>query len=143
MKFDILNRFTRAVQFTAEIECHETELTSVKIGLSVKWALESSADLRYADLSYADLRYADLRGQWIIQGPTRSDGYMFSLTNLTGEGVRIKAGCRDLPLMEAIEHWRRTRDGTALGNETYAIINHLVELAFLRGLIDKNCEAVK
>ena len=54
----------------------------------------------------------------------------------------IKAGCRKLPIADAVAHWKRTRDGTALGNETYAIINQLVELAFLRGLIDQNCSAL-
>jgi hypothetical protein len=61
MKFDILNRFTGAVQFTAEIDCKEDESTSIKIGLAVKWAVKTSADLSYANLSYADLSSADLR----------------------------------------------------------------------------------
>jgi len=101
------------------------------------------ADLGGADLGGADLFLADLGDQWVVQGATRSDGYQFLLTNLTEEGVRLKAGCRNFTIAEAIKHWTVTRGGTRLGDETYAIINHLVELAFLRGLIDENCEPVK
>ena len=66
IKFDIHNRFTGAVQFTAEIECEETALRSVKIGLAVRWAIKNEANLREAnlrgaDLSEANLREADLR----------------------------------------------------------------------------------
>ena len=55
MKFDILSRFTGAVQITAEIECSENELTSVKLGLAVKWAIKSGANLGGADLGRANL----------------------------------------------------------------------------------------
>jgi uncharacterized protein YjbI with pentapeptide repeats len=60
MEFKILNRFSGKVQFTAEIDCKEDEATSIKIGLSVKWAIKTSANLRYANLSSADLSYANL-----------------------------------------------------------------------------------
>lgn len=67
MKFDVLNRFTGSVQFTAEIECADDAPRSFKIGLAVKWADLSDADLigaslRDADLSDANLRGANLRG---------------------------------------------------------------------------------
>jgi uncharacterized protein YjbI with pentapeptide repeats len=91
------------------------------------------ADLRDADLGGAYLRDADLGKQWIIQGPTRSDGYFFNLTNLTGEGVRVKAGCRNFTAPEAIEHWTRTRGGTPLSDESLAIVDHLLALAKIRG----------
>jgi hypothetical protein len=45
MKFDVTNRFTEAVQFTAEIDCAEDEPVSVKLGLAVKWALKAGAYL--------------------------------------------------------------------------------------------------
>ena len=61
MKFDILNIFTGAVQFTAEIDCNKDESISIKIGLAVKWAVKNKADLRFADLSFADLSFANLR----------------------------------------------------------------------------------
>ena len=61
MKFEILNRFRGEVQITADIDCAESALPSIKLGLAVKWAIKENADLRYADLRYADLSYADLR----------------------------------------------------------------------------------
>jgi len=65
IKFDILNRFSGQVQFTAEIDCDEMASRSLKVGLAAKWAVKnsanlSSADLRNAVLSSADLRNADL-----------------------------------------------------------------------------------
>jgi len=60
MRFDILNRFTGAVQFTAEIECPADALPSVKLGLAVKVAIKERANLSGANLSGADLSGADL-----------------------------------------------------------------------------------
>ena len=61
MKFEILNRFTRAVQITAEIDCSPETHLSVKLGLAVRWAIKNKADLSSANLRSADLRLADLR----------------------------------------------------------------------------------
>ena len=62
IKFDILNRFTNTIQFTAEIDCEEGELNSVKLGLSIKRALENDANLSYANLSDAyPVSYTHLR----------------------------------------------------------------------------------
>ncbi len=60
IKFEILNRFSGAVHFTAEIECSENESTSVKLGLAVKLAIKSGANLSRADLYGANLSRADL-----------------------------------------------------------------------------------
>ena len=59
MKFDILNRFTGGIQFTAEIDCKEDELTSIKVGLAVKWAFKTGANLSGAYLSGAYLSRAN------------------------------------------------------------------------------------
>ena len=81
-KFEVHNRWTNRVQFTAEIVCKPDASIGVKLGLAVKWgyrndavlsgavlsdavlsdAVLSDADLRGADLRDADLRGADLRG---------------------------------------------------------------------------------
>ena len=61
MKFDVLNRWTGKVQFSAEIECIEGEKPSVKIGLAVQWAVKNGADLRGAYLRGADISGANLR----------------------------------------------------------------------------------
>jgi len=87
MKYEIKNRWTQQVQFTAEIDCDEGASVRIKLGLAIKVALKGGADLRgaylrgadlcranlsyanlsyanlsYANLSYANLSYADLRG---------------------------------------------------------------------------------
>ena len=219
IKFDVMNRFSGAVQFTAEIDCKENETTSIKLGLSVKWAIKARANLAGADLAGADLAGAnladadlvgaylaganladadlaranlaganlaradlaraylagadlagayladaylagaylagaDLAGanlaganlaganlagaylsnQWIVQGAVRSDGYVFMLTNLKDEGVRLKAGCRNFTMAEARQHWKATRDDTPLGTETFAILDCLEAMAKARGL---------
>jgi hypothetical protein len=61
-KFEVRNRWTNAVQFTAEIEVTPEMTTHIKLGLVVKWGKANGADLRGANLSDADLRGADLRG---------------------------------------------------------------------------------
>ncbi len=50
MKFEIKNRFTGNVQFTADIKGRFRKI-SIRIGLAVKWAIKIGADLRGADLS--------------------------------------------------------------------------------------------
>ena len=60
MKFEIKNRWTGNVQFTAEIDCDESVVSSVKIGLAVKWGLANGGDLNGGDLRGCDLRGVDL-----------------------------------------------------------------------------------
>ena len=60
IKFEIKNRWTGEVNFTAEIECTDGAPKSLKIGLAVKWGIKYGADLSRANLSYADLSRADL-----------------------------------------------------------------------------------
>jgi uncharacterized protein YjbI with pentapeptide repeats len=60
IKFDVMNRFSGAVQFTAELECSEDECYSVKLGLAVKWALKARAYLADAYLADANLAGAYL-----------------------------------------------------------------------------------
>ena len=60
MKFDIFNRFTREVQFTAEINCADNASASVKIGLAVRWAVKTRANLSGANLSGANISGANL-----------------------------------------------------------------------------------
>ena len=96
----------------------------------------TGADLTGANLSRANLTGADLGTQWIIQGPARQDGYCFFLQKLTAdEKPMIKAGCRHFTLANAREHWTNTRKETPLGDETFAILDHLETLARIRGYI--------
>ncbi|MEN9925857.1 MAG: hypothetical protein RL268_1983, partial [Pseudomonadota bacterium] len=86
MNFDILNRWTGAVQFIAEIECADDAPRSVKIGLSVKWALKSEANLSGADLRGADLRGANLSGADLYGADLR--GADLRGANLRGADLR-------------------------------------------------------
>ena len=103
-------------------------------GADLAGAYLGGADLRWAYLGGADLGGADLGDQWVIQGSTRSDGHPFMLSHLTNEPVLVKAGCRSLEPSEAVEHWTKTRGGTPLGDESLAIIAHMLELQRIRGL---------
>jgi len=60
--YNILDRFTNAVRFTAEIECAAGALPGVKLGLAARAAVKARAYLSKADLSGADLSGADLSG---------------------------------------------------------------------------------
>ncbi len=72
MKFDILNRFSGEVQFSAEIDCKADDLPSVKLGMAVKVALRESANLRSANLRSANLRSANLYGANLYGANLRS-----------------------------------------------------------------------
>ena len=56
---------------------------------------------------------------------SRSDGYDFIAVQCADGAVRVIAGCRYFTFAEAREHWRRTRIGTDLGRETFAILRYL------------------
>ena len=60
MKFEVKNRFTGEVRFTAEIDCAEDAPVSIKLGLAVKWAVKTGADLADAYLADANLARANL-----------------------------------------------------------------------------------
>jgi uncharacterized protein YjbI with pentapeptide repeats len=60
MRYEVTNRFTGEVQFTADIDCYDNAIASVKLGLAVRWGLKNGADLSGANLSGADLSCANL-----------------------------------------------------------------------------------
>jgi uncharacterized protein YjbI with pentapeptide repeats len=122
-------------QLTAILAGHEAWLR----GKGGQCADLSGADLTGANLSGADLSGADLTGAYLtgadlsgalIEGETvinllrratRSDGYEFFLWHCK-EGFFIKAGCRFMDMKEARQHWKTTRGGTPLGDETMDIL---------------------
>ena len=55
MKYNILNRYTNEILFTAEINCDENKRDSIKKRFAVKWAVENNISLENADLKGADL----------------------------------------------------------------------------------------
>ena len=60
--FEVRNRFTSKVQFTAKIEADPSVPFGIRLGLTVKWGLANKADLAGAYLAGADLAGADLAG---------------------------------------------------------------------------------
>ena len=62
IKFDVRNRFSGQVQFTAELDCDESSSYSVKLGLAVNWAIKAGANLAGAYLAGANLAGANLAG---------------------------------------------------------------------------------
>src|SRR3546814_19669947 len=112
-KFEVRNRWTNRVQFTAEISVTPDMLPSIKLGLAVRWARKNGADLsdaylRDADLRGADLSGADLSGAHLrgakLSGANLSGGYLSGgdprafkddfWMNLLGRSVRRRVGTR-------------------------------------------------
>lgn len=88
MQYDIYDRYTEEVQFTAEIEADESTPDPWKKRLAVLWAIENNVDLsganlsginmsgasliganlRWANLRWANLNWASLRGARLPTG---------------------------------------------------------------------------
>ena len=109
-KFNVLNRWTNAVQFTAEISVTPDMTPSIKLGLAIKWGVENKADLRSADLRSANLSGADLFGADLFGANLRSAG--LSGANLrSAENAELAiAQTRILPEGSLIG-WKKCRDG--------------------------------
>jgi len=86
IKYDILNRFTNEVQFTAEIDCNDYEQRSIKLGLAIKWGVKNDADLCGAHLRYANLRGVYLSGVYLRDVDLR--GANLRGTDLSGANLR-------------------------------------------------------
>lgn len=76
IQYPVRNRWSGEVQFTAEIDCAADAPDSTKLGLAVRWAIKSGADLSGADLSGANLygaylSKANLRGATLIEADLR------------------------------------------------------------------------
>ena len=98
MKFEIKNRWTGSVIFTAEITCDEDAGYGIKLGLAVKAAIEVDADLSGANLSDADLSGANLSGA-NLSGANLS-GANLSDANLSDANLR-RANLSDADLSGA------------------------------------------
>jgi len=85
IKFDVFSRFSGAVQFTSEIEVSDKDLSSVQLGLAVRWAVKNDANLRGANLIGANLSDADLRGANLSGANLR--GANLSGANLSGANL--------------------------------------------------------
>ena len=89
---------------------------------------------------YGDARvYGDAWVYKVNLTVVRSDNYTFSIV-ATPEGARIIAGCRYFSFEEAEKHWRDTRGGTPLGDETFDILELLRKQAERHGLMEPTNE---
>ncbi len=90
-QFIVRNRWTDAVQFTAEIEVAPDMTTRVKLGLAVRWARKNGADMSGANLSGANLRGANMSGA-NLRGANMSDanlrGANMSDADMSGANLR-------------------------------------------------------
>ena len=118
LKFNVLNRFSGAIQFTAEIDCAKDATPSIKMGLAVKWAIESRADLSRADLSGADLSGAYLSGANLsranLSGAYLSGAYL-SGADLSGADLSGADLSRAKDAEFAIASTRILPDGDLIG----------------------------
>ena len=148
MKIKIKNRFSGEVQFIADIDCRDDELTYVKIGLAVKWAIKNNANLDGANLGGANLDGANLYGanlgcanlnrarldganldgkkligkRPVIQvGPIGSRS-SYLVGYLVEDGIAIKAGCFFGTLEEFVERVKYTHDDNEHSREYAAAI---------------------
>ena len=80
ISYPVYNRWSGAIQFTAEIDCSADAVRGIKLGLATKWAFRTGADLTGAVLTGAVLtdavlRGADLRGA-VLRGADLTDAVL-------------------------------------------------------------------
>ena len=103
MKFEVKNRFTGEVQFTAEIEAVDDASTSVKLGLAVKWAFKARAYLDGANLAGANLDGANLDGAYLARA--NLDGANLDGANLDGASYGDGVPLTRTPIFVGGLHW--------------------------------------
>lgn len=73
-----------------------------------------------------------------IYGGVRSDGYPFLMQFSQKDVYSVRAGCRHFTsLADARNHWKGTRGGTILGNETMKILEKMERAARKARLLSK------
>ena len=108
-KFEVHNRFTGAVQFTAKIETTPDMTPRVKLGLAVKWAVKERAYLADANLAGAYLADANLAGA-NLAGANLAGAYLADANladaNLAGANLAGAEGLSDQSLRSIIADYR-------------------------------------
>ena len=129
--FEVRNRCSGEVQFTAKIEADPSVPLGVRLGLAIKWALGSRAYLSGAYLSRADLSGAYLSraylcGEEIARVICRLhreiDPYPFIALEVATGGVKIAAGCRWFTVAEFRDHVEDAYPDTDKARETLDIL---------------------
>ena len=116
-------RFSGSVIFETEIASeYDGYSYGFRLGLAVKAAYKSCADLSGADLHGADLSGAKIVR--VIARIDRLDGYEF-IAFETDNGLIIRAGCRTMSPAEYRDHVAREYPDTDKAKETLRIIDHI------------------
>jgi len=87
-------------------------------------------DLRYCDFRYCDFRYCDFRhAKGVILLPVQDPrGYSFVFAIECNDGWRVRAGCRDFTIEQALEHWGDSYKGDrGIGDAYLYAVNWLKE----------------
>ena len=125
IKFNVLNRFSGDIQFSATIDCAKDALTSIKLGLAVRWAIESGAYLSGADLSGANLSGAEISTLATLGSPNGWSAF----TYITEAGEqRVQVGCHNKTLAEGRTYWANKADR----REVLAALDYAEAIARIR-----------
>ena len=92
MKYDVLNRFTGEVQFTADIDCDENELTSIKLGLAIQWGYKNKKNLARANMEGAYMARANMDNYPVsfgCVGEEKRTGYAVMENGI----IMVRLGC--------------------------------------------------
>ncbi len=102
-------------------------------GANLEGAYLEDANLRDANLRDANLEGAYLEAANLLSCGNRSDGYTF-YAHMRGGKIWIIAGCRYFNITDAAKHWKETRGGTQLGDESLQLLKNARALVKIRGL---------
>lgn len=138
MKVEIKNRFTGAVQFTAELGAEfDGESDAIKLGAAVKIAVKAGANLAGADLAGAYLAGAYLAGADLADADLADAIDVIDAGTPNGwravgwrrDGVlRVRVDCQDFSIAEGRAYW----DAKADRREVMAALDYIEAVARLR-----------
>ena len=130
--FTIQRRWSWGAALRVEIDCDSATPAGPKLGLAVKAAYSTGADLRGADLTGADLKGADLINAAGIISGGRPDGWL-AYGWLRDGWLSVRVGCREMRLAEGRAYWA----GKDSRREVLAALDHIEAVARQRGwLVD-------
>lgn len=99
-KLEVRNRFSGELQFITEIKCKANASPFIKLGLAVRWAVKSGADLSGANLIGHKLAAGNSFAALGIP-----DGWQ-AFTYFTDKNTqRVLIGCQDKTLAEGRAYW--------------------------------------
>ena len=89
------------------VDLHRADLSGADLRANLRGANLRGANLSGVDLHLADLHRADLSGAigFHLLPIQDARGFAFPHAVLTYDGWRVRAGCRDLSITEALAHW--------------------------------------